>query len=107
MEISSPPELAGMTLEKRLISYDWANQFENFQYVTRLGSFKPMCWANAMLPVSESIMRDEITGPEIFTVCLPVPLCGKGGWGAILVATNSYGTDGIKEQHRNVSKGTP
>ncbi|XP_021710974.1 MOXD1 homolog 2 [Aedes aegypti] len=50
VEISSPPELAGMTLEKRLISYDWANQFENFQYVTRLGSFKPMCWANAMLP---------------------------------------------------------
>ncbi|XP_065076570.1 MOXD1 homolog 2-like [Ochlerotatus camptorhynchus] len=52
VEISSPPELAGMTLEKRLTSYDWANQFESFQYVTRLGSFKPLCWTptNTMLP---------------------------------------------------------
>lgn len=55
VEISSPPELAGMTLEKRLTSYDWANQFESFQYVTRLGSFKPLCWTpiNTMLPVSK------------------------------------------------------
>ncbi|XP_055593234.1 MOXD1 homolog 2-like [Uranotaenia lowii] len=50
--IASPPELAGMTLEKRLTSYDWANQFESFQYVTRLGSFKPLCWTpnNSMIP---------------------------------------------------------
>ncbi|XP_039432205.1 MOXD1 homolog 2-like [Culex pipiens pallens] len=50
--IASPPELAGMTLEKRLTSYDWANQFESFQYVTRRGSFKPLCWTpnNSMLP---------------------------------------------------------
>ncbi|XP_055620959.1 MOXD1 homolog 2-like [Toxorhynchites rutilus septentrionalis] len=50
--IASPPDLAGMTLEKRLTSYDWANQFESFQYVTRRGSFKPLCWTpnNSMLP---------------------------------------------------------
>ncbi|XP_058465517.1 MOXD1 homolog 2-like [Malaya genurostris] len=50
--IASPSELAGMTLEKRLTSYDWANQFESFQYVTQRGSFKPLCWTpnNSMLP---------------------------------------------------------
>nr|XP_029730306.1 MOXD1 homolog 2-like [Aedes albopictus] len=71
VEISSPPELAGMTLEKRLTSYDWANQFENFQYVTRLGSFKPMCWANQMLPGIE--MESYVT--NITRHWKPMNLC--------------------------------
>ncbi|ALC44862.1 olf413 [Drosophila busckii] len=53
--ISSPPELAGMTLEARLISYDWENQFGEFQEATRKGSFKPICWGakNHVVPGSE------------------------------------------------------
>uniref|UniRef100_A0A182FBF7 Uncharacterized protein n=1 Tax=Anopheles albimanus TaxID=7167 RepID=A0A182FBF7_ANOAL len=41
-----------MTLERRLTSYDWENQFESFQDATRKGSFKPLCWTptNTMLP---------------------------------------------------------
>lgn len=52
--ISSPRELAGMTLESRLLSYDWQNQFDKFQQVTRRGSFKPLCWGakNHLIPVS-------------------------------------------------------
>lgn len=57
MLISSPPELAGMTLEARLISYDWQNQFDEFQEATRSGSFKPLCWGakNHVIPVSTYI----------------------------------------------------
>lgn len=52
--IASPPELAGMTLESRLVTYDWKNQFDSFQQVTRRGSFKAICWdaKNAILDVS-------------------------------------------------------
>uniref|UniRef100_A0A182M269 Copper type II ascorbate-dependent monooxygenase C-terminal domain-containing protein n=1 Tax=Anopheles culicifacies TaxID=139723 RepID=A0A182M269_9DIPT len=52
--IASPAELAGMTLERRLTSYDWENQFESFQDATRQGSFKPLCWTptNTMLPMA-------------------------------------------------------
>ncbi|XP_049295194.1 MOXD1 homolog 2-like [Anopheles funestus] len=54
--IASPADLAGMTLERRLTSYDWENQFESFQDATRQGSFKPLCWTptNTMLPGIES-----------------------------------------------------
>lgn len=52
--IASPPELAGMTLESRLVTYDWKNQFDSFQQVTRRGSFKAICWdaKNILIPVS-------------------------------------------------------
>ncbi|KAJ6646317.1 MOXD1 like 2 [Pseudolycoriella hygida] len=51
--IASPPELAGMTLESRLVTYDWKNQFKSFQQVTRRGSFKAICWdaKNILIPV--------------------------------------------------------
>lgn len=51
--IASPPELAGMTLESRLVSYDWDNQFVSFQRVTRSGSFQAVCKdaKNIVLPV--------------------------------------------------------
>lgn len=54
MLIASPPELAGTTLESRLLTYDWANQFESFQATTQKGSFKPMCWSatNSFITVS-------------------------------------------------------
>lgn len=41
--ISAPPALAGMTLESRLLSYDWARQFDAFQRVTRTGGFQAVC----------------------------------------------------------------
>ncbi|XP_065360587.1 MOXD1 homolog 2 [Calliphora vicina] len=53
--ISSPPELSGMTLETRLLSYDWQNHFNEFQDATRKGSFKPLCWGakNHVVPNTE------------------------------------------------------
>ncbi|KAB0798512.1 hypothetical protein PPYR_09505 [Photinus pyralis] len=52
VRISAPPELAGMTLESRLVSYDWENQFQSFQEATKRGSFKPLCWTtqSTLLP---------------------------------------------------------
>ncbi|KAF5282737.1 hypothetical protein FQR65_LT02734 [Abscondita terminalis] len=52
VRISAPPELAGMTLESRLVSYDWENQFQSFQEATKKGSFKPLCWTaqSTLLP---------------------------------------------------------
>lgn len=46
-----------MTLEARLISYDWENQFGEFQEATRKGSFKPICWGakNHVVPVSKQL----------------------------------------------------
>lgn len=41
--ILKPAELAGMSLENRLMTYDWENQFDVFQRVTRNGSFRPIC----------------------------------------------------------------
>ncbi|XP_053668366.1 MOXD1 homolog 2-like [Anopheles marshallii] len=57
VRIASPPELSGMTLETRLISYDWRNNFRSFQYVTRRGSFKPLCWSakNQPMPGTENL----------------------------------------------------
>ncbi|KAJ8958898.1 hypothetical protein NQ318_019666 [Aromia moschata] len=52
VRIAAPPELAGMTLENRLVSYDWDNQFHSFQEATIRGSFKPLCWTaqSTLLP---------------------------------------------------------
>lgn len=60
--IASPPELAGMTLESRLISYDWENQFDVFQKVTRNGSLRPICFdaKNNVLQVSNIIWITNI-----------------------------------------------
>lgn len=47
-----------MTLESRLISYDWENQFDVFQKVTRNGSLRPICFdaKNNVLQVRERIV---------------------------------------------------
>lgn len=57
VRIAAPPELAGMTLESRLISYDWDNQFHSFQEATMKGSFKPLCWTaqSTLLPGTDSL----------------------------------------------------
>ncbi|GFG39856.1 hypothetical protein Cfor_08836, partial [Coptotermes formosanus] len=56
VRIKSPPELADMTLESRLVTYDWENNFRSFQDATRKGSFKPLCWMKkpALLPGTEN-----------------------------------------------------
>ncbi|XP_050098172.1 MOXD1 homolog 2-like [Anopheles aquasalis] len=71
--IASPAELAGMTLERRLTSYDWENQFESFQDATRKGSFKPLCWTptNTMLPGIEA----EAYGSNITRSWKPLDKC--------------------------------
>ena len=55
MLIASPPELAGQSLERRLMTYDWENQFDSFQEATQRGSFIPMCRSanNVPIPVSK------------------------------------------------------
>jgi len=60
--IKSPPELADMTLEKRLVTYDWENHFKSFQEATRKGSFKPLCWIKkpTLLQVSSFSCDSEI-----------------------------------------------
>jgi hypothetical protein len=59
--IKSPPELADMTLESRLVSYDWENHFRSFQETMRKGSFKPLCWMKkpALLPVSSGVNTES------------------------------------------------
>jgi hypothetical protein len=55
--IKSPPELADMTLESRLVTYDWVNHFKGFEEATRKGSFKPLCWMKKpkLLPVRKFV----------------------------------------------------
>lgn len=43
VQIAAPAELAGMTLETRLLSYDWAQNFGVFERTTRAGAFQAMC----------------------------------------------------------------
>ena len=52
LKIILPPELKGMTLEDRLVSYDWERNFHLFEEATRTGTFKPLCLntKGALLP---------------------------------------------------------
>lgn len=43
MIIEAPADLAGMTLEERLVSYNWEKSFQSFQDATHHGTFKPLC----------------------------------------------------------------
>lgn len=52
--IASPPDLAGMTLEERLLTYDWSTQFKTFQKVTQKGSFKVHCVGASENPIQVS-----------------------------------------------------
>ncbi|KAF2903719.1 hypothetical protein ILUMI_02456 [Ignelater luminosus] len=69
VRISAPPELAGMTLESRLVSYDWENQFQSFQEATKKGSFKPLCWTaqSTLLPGTDMLESHypNITKPYV------------------------------------------
>nr|XP_022919190.1 MOXD1 homolog 2 [Onthophagus taurus]XP_022919191.1 MOXD1 homolog 2 [Onthophagus taurus] len=69
VRIAAPPELAGMTLESRLVSYDWDNHFHNFQEATMKGSFKPICRTaqSKLLPGTDSLESHypNITRPYV------------------------------------------
>ncbi|XP_043495838.1 MOXD1 homolog 2 isoform X1 [Polistes fuscatus] len=57
VKIQEPKSLAGMTLEDRLISYDWETSFQSFQEATRVGTFMPLCWTSkGVLPGTESLV---------------------------------------------------
>lgn len=61
--ITKPLSLAGMSLEDRLLSYDWKLQFESFQSATRGGSFRTVC-----LDAQNNVMK--VSKAKTFAVCL-------------------------------------
>ncbi|XP_055626801.1 MOXD1 homolog 2-like [Toxorhynchites rutilus septentrionalis] len=75
IRIASPPEIAGMTLEERLLSYDWRVNFNAFQYVIRKGAFKPICWSarNTPIPGTENM---DAYAPNLTRIWRPTPTCG-------------------------------
>jgi hypothetical protein len=44
--IASPPELANMTIEDRLATFDWETGFTAFKEAMQSGEFKPYCWSS-------------------------------------------------------------
>ena len=63
VKIQEPQKLSGMTLEERLLSYDWETSFQSFQEATRGGTFKPLCWTSkGALPGTDSL---EVHYPRI------------------------------------------
>lgn len=46
-----------MTLEERLLTYDWQSQFRSFQKVTQKGSFKVQCVGAKDNPIMVSFKR--------------------------------------------------
>ncbi|CAL4069816.1 unnamed protein product, partial [Meganyctiphanes norvegica] len=57
IKISRPTELAGKTLEWRLLNYNWKDQFQYFQEATSTGTFNPMCWrrGHTLIPDIEKL----------------------------------------------------
>ncbi|XP_032687202.1 MOXD1 homolog 2 isoform X2 [Odontomachus brunneus] len=61
--IEEPKQLAGLTLEERLLGYDWVTNFQSFQEVTRSGTFKPLCGSGkGALPGTDNL---EVHYPRI------------------------------------------
>ncbi|XP_064082617.1 DBH-like monooxygenase protein 1 [Macrobrachium nipponense] len=69
IKIRQPIELAGRTLEWRLLNYDWKNHFEYFQDATHTGTFNPMCWrrGESLIPDVEKLDYEypNITEPWV------------------------------------------
>ncbi|XP_031841330.1 DBH like monooxygenase olf413 [Nomia melanderi] len=82
VQIQEPQELEGMTLEERLVSYDWKENFQTFQETTRTGTFKPLCsTSKGPLPGTDNL---EVHYPRILRPyeetslpCLKKPLRNK------------------------------
>lgn len=63
VKIQEPQNLAGMTLEERLVTYNWKTNFQSFQDATRGGTFKPLCsTSQGALPGTDSL---EVHYPRI------------------------------------------
>ncbi|XP_020297995.1 MOXD1 homolog 2 [Pseudomyrmex gracilis] len=82
VRIQEPQKLAGMTLEDRLVSYDWQSNFESFQEATRSGTFKPLCGGSkGALPGTDSleVHYPRILRPyeEVNVPCTKKPLRNK------------------------------
>lgn len=54
-----------MTLEDRLMTYDWKSSFQKFQEATHLGSFKPLCSNSKGLPLPDTKTTMESHYPRI------------------------------------------
>ena len=54
VKIIKPEDLAGMTLEERLVSFKWDIDFKDFQQSMLNGSHQPICWnaQNSRIAVS-------------------------------------------------------
>ncbi|XP_076162693.1 DBH like monooxygenase olf413 [Ptiloglossa arizonensis] len=63
--IQEPQPLSGMTLEERLLSYDWDTNFQSFQKATRGGTFKPLC-STSKGPLTDTDTL-EVLYPTILT----------------------------------------
>ncbi|XP_063706695.1 MOXD1 homolog 2 [Culicoides brevitarsis] len=81
VQIALPQKLAGMSLETRLTTYDWDTNFEMFQRVTRMGSFKPMCMnaKGAELPGTREL---ESFSPNISKTWRLPPTCSFKYYGS-------------------------
>ncbi|XP_015603394.1 MOXD1 homolog 2 [Cephus cinctus] len=62
VKILKPKELEGMTLEERLMSYDWDTSFQSFQEATHAGTFNPICLSSRGAWILE---REEVYYPRI------------------------------------------
>ncbi|KAG0726697.1 MOXD1 2 [Chionoecetes opilio] len=62
--IRRPIELAGKTLEWRLMNYDWKNHFQYFQHSTHTGTFNPMCW-NRGESIIPHVEEEDLHYPNI------------------------------------------
>ncbi|XP_071513833.1 DBH-like monooxygenase protein 1 [Panulirus ornatus] len=76
IKIRRPVELAGRTLEWRLVNYDWKNQFDYFQRATHSGTFNPMCWRRGHSLISE-VEKMDYEYPNITEPWTPKNVCGR------------------------------
>ncbi|XP_011202412.2 MOXD1 homolog 2 [Bactrocera dorsalis] len=73
--ISLPVELKGMTLEERLLTYDWDNQFKAFQDITLKGAFKAICEIDNSMPKVSNALTSWPT--NITDTYEPPTLCSQ------------------------------
>ncbi|XP_039965559.1 MOXD1 homolog 2-like [Bactrocera tryoni] len=73
--ISLPVELKGMTLEERLLTYDWDNQFKAFQDITLKGAFKAVCEIDNSMPKVSNALTSWPT--NITDTYEPPTLCSQ------------------------------
>ncbi|XP_071534713.1 DBH-like monooxygenase protein 1 [Panulirus ornatus] len=76
IKIRRPIELAGKTLEWRLMNYDWKNQFDYFQRTTHTGTFNPTCWRRGQSLIPE-VEKTDYEYPNISEPWTPENVCRR------------------------------